>query len=176
MQGLSGRLLGLCLLRSGPQDFPHDVGLTRALVAVLALLELVYARLLDIPLVLPPVALSIGLLVALPWLLLTLRGLRARYLQTLAALAAVEIVFTTLFLPLALAVLAAPPPDPQAPEPAQIALGLLTLALLGWKLMVHGHIYRHALDWPRLPALLLALALFLLQRGLYQLLFGLPAA
>jgi hypothetical protein len=176
MHGLTGRVLGLCLLRSGPQDLPYHLGLTQLLVGTLAVLELVYSQLLEIPLALPRVALSIGLLLAFPWLLLAIRGLRARYLQTLAALAAVELLFTALFLPLALAVIDLPPPDPEAPELLQILLGLLTLVLLGWKLTVHGHILRHALDWPRLPALLLALALFLIQRGLYQALFGTPAA
>lgn len=176
MQGLSGRVLGLCLLRSGPQDFPYHAGFTQLLVGSLALIELAYSQLLEIPLALPRVALSIGLLLALPWLLLTFRGRQPRYLQTLAALAAAELAFTLLFLPLALAVIDMPPPDPEAPAPAQIVLGLLTLFLLGWKLMVHGHIWRHALDWPRLPALLLALALFLIQRGLFQALFGLPQA
>jgi hypothetical protein len=172
--GLAARLRDLFLLRGGPQDLPYSLRLTRALVIALVLLDLAYSRLLDIPLPLPRVAVSIGLLLGLPWLLLALRQRRERYLQTLAALTAAELLFTALFMPLALAAIGMPLPDPENPDPAQIALGWLTLLLLGWKLMVNGHIYRHALDWPRFPAMLLVLALFLLQLGVFRLVFGLP--
>lgn len=173
MNPLLKQLVEICLLRRGPQDLPYSIPLTRGLVAVGVGLDLIYAALLDLPQPLPRILLSLALLLALPWLLLNLRQRRERYVQTLAALAGTSLLFTVVFLPLALFAAGLPPIVPDvAPTPGQLLFGWLTLGLVGWKLAVNGHILRQALDWPYLSALLLAFALFLLEIGLDRMLFG----
>jgi hypothetical protein len=175
MQALARLLLDICLLRRGPQELPYSLPLVRGLVVALAALKLGSALLLEIPEPFLRTLLSLALLLSLPWLLLAIRGHRPRYLQTLAAFAGTGLLFSLLFLPVAWIAAGVPAVDPGAPPlPAQVALGWLTLALLGWKLAINGHILRHAMDWPRLPALLLALALFLIEFGVFRTLFAAP--
>jgi len=166
-------LVDLCLLRRGPEDLPYSPALTRLLVAALVAVELAYAVLLGIEQPLPRVLLSLTLLVGVPWLLLSLRSRLPRYAQTVAALAGSGALFALLFLPLALIASGMPEPVADArPEPRQILLGWITLLLLGWKLMINAHIYGRALDWPRLPAMLVALAIFMFEFGIFRALFG----
>ncbi len=162
-------LFELILLRRGPQDLPYSSQLTLTLVGALLAAELLYTALLDIPMPAARLLLSLALLLGWPWLLLTLRNRRPRFTQTVAALSGSALLFTLAFLPLALLASAQPAIEPDStPAPGQLLLGWLILFLLGWKLMVEGHIYRHALDWPRFPALLLALALFMIEFGLFR--------
>jgi hypothetical protein len=173
MRGLIRRVAAVCLLRAGPQDLPYSLPLTRALVLTLAVVELGYASSLQIEAALPRVALSIAALLVAPWLLLGLRGRLPRYLQTLAALAATGVVFTLAFWPLAHVLQGMPPPaEGETPAAGAVLLGWLAVLLLGWKLMINAHIYSQALDWPRLPAMLIVIALFLLEFGLFHTLFG----
>jgi hypothetical protein len=173
MPGLIRQVLAICLLRAGPQDLPHSIPLVRVLVLGLAAVELGYALSLEIAEPLSRVVLSIAMLLAAPWILLGLRRRRARYPQTLAALAATGLVFTLAFLPLALLLSGLPvPADDQVPAPGQVLLGWLALLLLGWKLMINAHIYQQALDWPRLPAMLIVVAVFMVEFGLFHALFG----
>lgn len=176
MTPLLGQLVDLCLLRRGPQDLPYSLSLTRALVVAGVGLDLLYATLLDLPHPLPRIVLSLALLLLAPWLLLQVRQRGERYAQTLAAIAGTSLLFTAAFLPLAIFAVDLPPvlPDTE-PTPGQMLFGWLTLFLLGWKLVINGHIYRHALDWPRFPGLLLAFGLFLFELGLDRLLFASPA-
>jgi hypothetical protein len=170
------QLVDLCLLRGGPQDLPHSLALTRGLIVAGIAVDLIYASLLDMPQPLLRMALSLALLLLIPWLLLGLRERRQRYLQTLAALAGSSLLFTLAFLPLALYAAELPPLVPDtAPEPGHVLFSWITLILLSWKLVINGHIYRNALDWPRLPALLLAFGLFLLELGLDRMLIGTAA-
>jgi hypothetical protein len=172
MQALIRRLLDLCLLRGGPQDLPYSPLLARTLVLAFAVVKLLTATGLDIPDPLLRTLASIALLLALPWVVLSLRGHRARYLQTLTALTGTGLLFSLLLLPVMIAASAVPPlPAEGAPPTPQLVLGWLSLLLIGWKLMINAHIYRHALDWPRFPAILLALALFMVEFGIFRALF-----
>jgi hypothetical protein len=172
MQRLPRQILDICLLRAGPQDMPYSMPLTRLLVIALAAVELAYALILEIPDPLPRVGLSMVMLLAAPWVLLGLRARRERYLQTLAALAGAGLLFTLAFLPLALLAADVPEPVPEvAPQARYVLLGWLALLMIGWKLMINAHIYRHAMDWPRFPAMLLVVALFLIEFGLFNALF-----
>lgn len=114
----------------------------------------------------PRTLLSLCMLVGPPWLLLRLRGHRARLVQTLIALAGTGLLFTLALLPLILHTagldLAGGPP------PGTALLTFLVLTLLVWKLMVDAHILRVALEWPMFPASLLVVGLFLLELGLDQ--------
>jgi hypothetical protein len=174
MPPIARQLLALCLLRIGPQDLPYSVRLTRALVLALAALEYAYAAMLGMVEPLPRVAVSMGMLLAAPWIVLMLRERRPRYAQTLAALAGSSLLFTLAFVPLAW--VASGLSADAEPTFLHVVIGWFALLLLGWKLMVNAHIYRHALDWPQLPAMLLVVALFLIEFGVYHALFGIPGA
>ncbi len=176
MKPLLSRLVGLCLLRIGPQDLPYSPALTRALVLSAFAFDCFYVVLLEFEQPLPRLLLSFALLLLVPWWLLTLRRRRERYAQTLAALAGSGLLLTLAFLPVALLGADLPPlVEGQAPTREQLLLVWTTLGAIAWKLAINGHILRHALDWPRLPALLLAFGLFLLELGLDRALFGPPA-
>lgn len=174
MNALLRKLIDICLLRAGPQDLPWSLPLTRALVVASLALDLLYVTLLGSErAVFGRLLLSLALLLGVPWLLLGLRGRRERYVQTLAALCGTGMVFTVVFLPLALLMSGMPPPSMETPpEPGQLLLGWLTLAMLAWKLSINAHIYRHALDLRLGLAMLVAVGLFVLELGLDRLLFG----
>ncbi len=176
MKPLLSQLVGLCLLRIGPQDLPYSPALTRAVVLSAFALDCFYVALLEFEQPLPRLLLSFAFLLVAPWWLLGLRRRRERYPQTLAALAGSGLLFTLAFLPVALLGADLPPlVEGQDPSREQLMFAWTTLGVIGWKLAVNGHILRHALDWPRLPALLLAFGLFLLELGLDRALFGVPA-
>jgi hypothetical protein len=173
MASLLSVLIDLCLLRSGPQELPYSPRLTRNLVLLGLGCDLLYVSALEVSGATPRVAFGLAMTLLLPWLLLVWRQRRERYAQTLGALAGSGVLFTLLFLPLALwARQHTPPAGVQELTQQQIAAGWLVLGLLGWKLAVNGHILRHALDLPRSAGLGLALAWFLIEFNLDRLLFG----
>lgn len=173
MANLFSALIALCLLRRGPQDLPYSPPLTRLLVVLLVATNLFYTAFIELPDALPRLLLALAWLLGAPWLLLRLSGRRERYAQTLMAFAGSGLVFALAFLPLAVAAadlpaLAADTP----PTSAQLTIAWLTLLAVGWKLAVASHILRHALDWPRLASMALALALLMLEMGVDHLLFA----
>lgn len=176
MKRLLGQLLQLCLLRIGPQDLPYSPRLTRGLVLCAVGFDLLVLRLVDPG----PHALSRGLaslafLLLLPWLLLRLRHRSSRYAQTLAAFVGSGLLFTLVFLPFAWHAATLPPAaEGVAPAPADALIVVAAMLLVGWKLAINGHIWRHALDWPRGVGLPFALALFLAELSLLRAWF--PAA
>jgi len=170
-------LIDLCLLRRGPQDLPYDAGLTRNLVLLSVATEALYAQLLESSDALPRLALSLALLLGLPWLLLQWRGLAARYVQTLAAFAGSGALFTAAFIPVALWLQSLPVVErPEQMTGEHSIAVLLGYALLGCKLLINAHILRHALSWPLSAGVLLAFGLLLIELGLDRLLFGVPPA
>lgn len=177
MTELFSRLWAICRLRLGPQDMPYAAVTAQVLIASVLLLEALLSRLLAVPdgLLLPRTALSLAMLVAVPWALLRLRSRVGRLVQTLIALAGTSLLFTLALLPLLL-ISAGGAIDPANPPPSAVWVSAAVLLLVVWKLMVTGHILHYALDWPPLPAALLALGLFLLELGLDQLLQGSVAA
>ena len=167
------RILDLALLRAGPQDLPYSPVLTRNLVGLCLLLGVLYAGLLDVAEAPSRLALSLGLLLALPWVLLQWRGRGERYPQTLAALAGIDALFTAAFLPIAWVAKQNLPIEPGADlDPGQAAMGWLVLALFGWKLMINGSIFKHALELPHALGVLLALSWFAIEFGLDYWLIG----
>ena len=175
MTPIIGQLLELCLLRRAPQDLPHSPELARGLIIAGVGIDLLYTTLIDFPQAIPRIILSLCLLLGMPWLLLGLRDKRARYVQTLTALAGAGLLLSAVSLPLALFFADLPVFVPGSkPTPEQAMFSLITLTMLSWKLVISGHIFRHALDWPRLPAMLLVFGLFLLELGLDSVLIGAP--
>jgi len=177
MNTLVRLLMAICLLRRGPSDLPYSIALTRGLVVISVLVDLFYVTAIQIEQALPRILFSLVLLIAVPWLLLAGRGLRARYVQTLGALAGTGALFTLFFLPVALWAqqhMAGVAPGDELSGP-QMAAGWLVLGLLGWRLAVNAHILRLALDAPRAAGILLALAWFLLEFSVDRMLFGAAA-
>jgi hypothetical protein len=167
-------LLQLCLFRSAPQDLPYSPRLAQGLVLLAVGINLVFMRLFDLGDAAPAdIALSLALLLGLPWLLLALRQRLPRYVQTLSAFAGSSVLYMLAVLPLVQPIKDLPPPSPDVPPSApQALIVVLWLGLLGWKLAINAHIWRHALDWPRGAAILLVIGLFLLELALGQMLFA----
>lgn len=166
-------LLQLCLFRLAPQDLPYSPRLAQGLVLLGVGINLVFVRLLDAGEgAVARIALSLALLLGLPWLLLSLRQRLPRYVQTLSAFAGSSVLFMLALMPLAQPIANLPAPTPDAvPSGTQVVVSLLSLVLLVWKLAINAHIWRHALDWPRGGAVLLAIGLFLLELALVRALF-----
>lgn len=166
----------ICTFSAGPQDLPYSPVLTRNLVLGAAAVSLGFAWLMDVQNPVIRVGLSLLLMLAVPQLLLGLRQRSERYPQTLAALAGTDMLFTLGFIPIAWMAKSNLPAEAGATlDPGQVALGWAMLAVFGWKLVVTGHILRHALDLPSAIGVLLSLAWFGVELALDQALLGSPA-
>ena len=148
----------ICLLRRGPQDLPYSVPLLLAVAGACVLLQLGVAIARD-------VALSGVLAGAIVWLMftlgalnlvLTLRNLRNRFVQAAIALLGCALAFTLLSLPIALLV-GEPPTSGEKMTSLQLLLGLVSLPLLVWKVVVDAHVFRHSFDIPVLSGVVVAL-------------------
>lgn len=173
---LIAALFDLCLLRIGPQDLPHRPPLVLALLAAALALEAFSARQIGADSdLLPSLLVSGAFALAATLIVLKLRGVESRYWQTLLALVGTGLLFSLLALPLLVAM---GPLDPENPPPLAPLLGWGIVLLAGWRLVVSGHIWRHALGIPLPTGVLVALGLFmaelLLQRALFSL-AGTPA-
>lgn len=166
-------ILDLLSLRRGPQDLPHAPPLAVAAVLAVLLVESWSSRALGVAASLGPALVLSGVLaLAIPWGVLRLRGLQARFWQTALALAGTGLVFALLALPLMLAM---GPVDPANPASIPPMLGWAIVLLAGWRLVVAGHIWRHAMDVPLPSGVLIALATFIAELVLQRLLLGLVA-
>lgn len=170
-------LIELCLFRRAPQDLPFRPPLALVCVLATVLVELFTNQQIgeSMGLVVPAVLTSAIFVVLAPRAVLRLAGHEARYWQTLLALAGSGLLFAAAAAPLRIAI---GPIDPAilqgtvAPPP-----GYMLIAGLGlWRLMVIGHIWRHALQI-RLPVgVLVGLGLFMLETALIVMLFAGTAA
>jgi hypothetical protein len=132
----------ICLLRAAPQDLPAS----RVLLGCTLGVYLLFTWLLAIPAygaarAIQVALLDSALLVAFIQALLYLLSRGARVLQTLTAMAGSGSLLGLLALPL---VLWGQPS--QADEPVSGLLLYAWMLLLGWNLLVTGHILRHALS------------------------------
>ena len=172
------QVFDLLRLRAGPQDLPYSKPLLYRVAALSLGVDLVAASVLDGGGVSMPrfVAATLATFV-LPWLLLSWRGHAPRYAQTMLALLATGIVFSLLFLPMAMWALSQGLLTPGAtPTSTQALFAWLILALVVWKITVTAGIWRHALEWPMLGGVAAALGLFLLEFAFDRLLFAGAAA
>lgn len=149
----------ILLLRRGPQDLPFAPYL---LVRAAALCVIVQTA---IALIVHDTSLATVLVGALLWLvftlltlnlLLTLRGLRSRFVQMASALLSCTLVFTVLSAPIAL-LAGDTPVNAETMTPLQMLIGAVSLPLLIWKLVVDAHIFRHSLNLPFAAGLLVAI-------------------
>jgi len=169
-------LIELCLLRRGPQDLPFHPPLALACLLATVLVELFTNQQVGerMGLVVPAVLASALFAVVATRLVLRMAGHEERYWQVLLALAGSGLLFAAVAAPIRIAV---GPIDPAilegtvAPPP-----GYMLIAILGlWRLIVIGHVWRHALHI-RLPVgVLVGLGLFLLETALIVMLLS-PAA
>jgi hypothetical protein len=141
----------ICLLRLAPQDLPTS-SLLLALSLLMYVLSSIVVGLVNMS---PLSALLSGvvdvLIVAgLTFLLLWVRDLGVRYMQTLTALAGSGTI---------LAVFAAPVLwwQVQQPDVLPMVSTMLMMALLTWNLVVVGHVLRHAITTKLYLGILIAL-------------------
>jgi hypothetical protein len=144
-------------LRRGPQDAPYSPRLLVALCALSLLLQLAVARLLKIDgetldAGIIALAFNLGLL----YLLLNLRSMTNRFVQTALTLLSVALLFQLLSLPIVLLAGGHPPSSPDQLTPAQALLAVVSLPILIWKLIVDAHVLRHSLDLPFVSGLVIA--------------------
>lgn len=141
MRLLLDLFLAICLLRKGPQDVPVSEVLMRLTIALYLALGLVVGLLeLALPLAIAQTVLELGLMIAITYALLRLRGLAQRFQQTVTALAGTGALVGVVALPVITWLLHAHQQETDATIPS-----LLYLALLVWRVVVIGHILRHAL-------------------------------
>ena len=148
----------ICCLRRGPQDLPYAPALLAAVAAAALALQWVSAQLLgvqgnSIGAGLLSLLLNFGVL----YLLLTLRNLRNRFVQTATALLGCALLFMLISVPIVL-LTGAGQISPEQLTLAQRLLVLLSLPLLVWKILVDANILRHSLNVPFLAGIAIALA------------------
>lgn len=151
MSEFLSRLVGVLLLRDGPQDMPTG---TLSLMLAMTLYVLTTAVSISVgegPE--NPVA-TLALAVVLPLLMarivLGLRGHPARWSQTVTALFGTSGLLSLLLLPMAAAT---------GTEPAPL-LTIASLVLFFWSFAVDAHIWRHALDTSFAVGMAVAVVLF----------------
>jgi uncharacterized membrane protein YeiH len=152
MSDLFSRLVGILLLRNGPQDLPAGT-------APLLLATTLYAGATALSLSMgeqgperPALAMLLAVLVPLVLvrIVLSLRGRPARWLQTLTALFGSSGLLSLASLPLA----AGAGPEPDA------FLAVASLVVFFWSFAIDGHIWRHALETSFAAGLAVAVVLF----------------
>lgn len=140
----------ICLLRQAPQDLPASNALM-----MLSMLAYGVASILVGLLSLSPGAafmsglLDVALMGAMTQLLLWIRELGARFVQTFTALMGTGAIMGVLALPLLFIQLQ------MGGQPALVP-SLLILGLMIWNLAIVGHILRHAMGAPFFVGVLLA--------------------
>ena len=150
------QILGLCLLRVGPEDLPANTRLlTGLLLAYLLSGGLMFMQEDGWLVGVAQAALDAALLAGFVWLALKVREHPARFTQTYMALIGISLVFTLISWPIFNAL---PQEFGTQWSPAQIAL---LLALL-WSLVAQGQVLRRALEVGAGVGLALAFSYFLL--------------
>lgn len=172
MKSLLESIRDILLLRRGPQDLPFSATLLGTLIlCALAIGLAVSAQRVPVAVAAPQLGFEVLLLLALAWIPLAVAKRRERFIQTATALVAAAIAFNLLAVPVVLGV-GELPRDPRALTTLQVVLGWLSLALLAWKLVVSGHVLRHALDVPLRIGVLIAAAFLAGEVVLNLALFG----
>ena len=142
MNLLISRFFEICLLRAGPQDLPASTVLlyVSLIIYVISglLLSLINAELGKSLLI---VTVDVFMLAGLAYLLLWIRMLTRRYVQTLTALAGSGAILELTAWPL----LYWQNLSAVANSPALLIASLLLWAWLAWNVIVVAHILRHTL-------------------------------
>ena len=173
LRALFGVVLDIILLRRGPEQLPASSTLLAASVALYVIGYSFFTFVMPLAL---PVALlqaAVGAAVMLLWfrLALTVAGQPERFLQTLTAIFAVNVLFLPIMVPLLGAVLPyIEKADPNVPIPA--ALFIVTMIVGIWGLLVEVRIVRTAFECPWIGGFLLVVGEFFASLFVSALLFG----
>ncbi|MEE4295481.1 MAG: hypothetical protein V2J20_02555 [Wenzhouxiangella sp.] len=156
MVTLIQRLLGIAMLRLGPQDLPAGPSVLLATLAIY-MLAAAFSLSLGSPSGSPTtiLLLATGLPMILTWVVLRLGKKTSRWEQTLSALYGTSALLTLLSLPLNLQ-------SGSEPMPPVV---LLSLVIFLWSFAVDAHIWRHALDTNFAQGLAVAMIMFLISFG-----------
>jgi len=148
----------ICLLRRGPQDLPYSIPALAGVAAACVMVHLGVAYLRNVPLgaVFAGAVLWLAFTLGALNLILMLRGLRNRFVQSATALLGCALAFTLLSIPIAMLV-GEPPTNPEQVTPLQLLLGVVSLPLLLWKIIVDAHVFRHSFDLPFFSGVVIAL-------------------
>jgi hypothetical protein len=159
----------ICLLRSGPQDLPASRFLFWSSAAAGVLVGTLILAGDGVPLLRALLAQGLDQLLmgVLLYAALSLQGRRSRFLQGAAAVFGSGLLVNLALIPLLLLAGGAAPQELRA----QLA-GMLFLLLLGWSIVILGHILRNTFDLPFGAGVILALGYFLLINQLVGALLG----
>lgn len=149
------RLIGIALLRNGPQDLPASQNLMFMLALATAAIN--YPAIAQYTPEVQPL-LQLGLLLgfnaAFVYIALMLRDLRPRFVQSMSALFGTDALVSAVALPVLF--LLGPPAAEEASAGSGVA-AIAFLALLVWNIAIVNHILRQALDVSRFIGLLATL-------------------
>lgn len=150
----------IIFLRQGPQDLPASRVLLALCVLCYLLLAMVVAtQFYGFQQAVLQSVLEVSLLAALVYLSLLLRGVAARFLQTITAFLGAGVLLGLLTLPLVFSISDS---EPNTQEQIPVLATLTYLLILGWLLGVYGHILRHAMNFRSLaPGIALAMMLII---------------
>lgn len=147
----------ICLLRAGPQDLKHS----RLLLIMLILVAVAFSYQKQTGLYQDEFGqaqwFSTAYHLMIPYLLLSLFGLRQRFVQTMTALLATALLLGLLILPLSISLHQATLNDERAN--GLIILAFLVLVL--WSFIVEAHIYSQALGRSFHIGMLITIAVFI---------------
>ncbi len=164
------------LLRRGPQDLPHSPRLLVGVCLISLAVQMMVAYVLGIEgntLLAGIIGLMFNLGVL--YLLLSLRQVRNRFIQAGTALLLCGLVFSLLSLPIAM-LAGGHPPTAETMTPLQAVLGMISLPIVIWYVVVNGHVLRHSLDLPFYGGLILAVLWLVLEMRLGVAMGGASAA
>lgn len=150
------QILGLCVLRTSPEDLPADPRLAWVLAAAYLLAGgLIFMSEDGFLQGMAQAAVDALLLAAFVWLVLRWREFPERFVQTYTAMLGVSLVFTLVSWPLLEAM-----PEELGAEMSLPQVGLLLVLL--WNLIAQGQVLRRALEIGAGAGLGLAFLFFLL--------------
>jgi hypothetical protein len=156
----------ICLLRKGPEDVPASLALLKLSLLVYGITGLLIMLVsMELAPALLQTALDMALLGGLTYGVLSRRGYRTRFVQTLTALAGVGALLASITLPVVFWM------DKETVDGSEAGLPLLVfLLLLGWSIAVVSHILQHALSISRNQSILYTLGYLFISMLLSKLL------
>jgi hypothetical protein len=146
-------------LRRGPQDMPYSLRLLVAVCVASLALQLGVATIIGVTgNTLGAGVLGMAINLGMIYLVLMLRNFGNRFVQTATTLLCCTIIFSIITLPIMFLVGSQPIVAGQA-TPLQALLGLISLPIVIWKLIVDAHILRNSLAIPFLGGIAVAIVL-----------------
>ena len=143
-------LRDILLLRRGPQDLPYSTQLLTSIAAAGVVVQACAGAILldaSAAIVLLSAFVSVLLTLLALNLLLGVRRLRNRFVQSATALLGCNLVFAIISIP-AVLILPAKPTAPEQMPLLALLFAPLALACAIWQIAVNAHILRHSLDIP----------------------------